>query len=281
MKVAVLGSKGMLGTDLVSACRAAKFTTRGFDLPRFDITRENVVHELLPQADWVVNCAGYTRVDDAETHKAEAYAVNAEGAHRLARICEVRRIKLMYISTDYVFDGRRKRPYTERDDTEPLNVYGASKLAGEKAVQEQGGHFLVVRTESLFGRRGPNFVRTIVRRLRETDEPLRVVNDQVCSPTYTRHLAGALVRLLKLGKEGIVHVTASGQCSWFEFAQAIAARVRPEAVIEPISAADLDRPAARPVNSLLDNSLYITWTGHAMPSWEQGLDEYLAEEKWT
>lgn len=281
MKVVVIGSKGMLGTDLVAACRKARFAVRGLDLPRFDLRKEKAVHELLPQADWVVNCAAYTRVDDAEAHKADAYAVNAEGAHRLARVCAIRNIRLMHLSTDYVFDGRRKRPYTERDDPAPLNVYGASKLAGERAVRETGGRFLVVRTESLFGRNGPNFVRSIVRRLGEGDEPLRVVDDQVCSPTYTRHLAGALVRLIQYDGEGIVHVTASGQCSWFEFARAIAARVRPDAAIEPIRAADLDRPAVRPANSLLDNSLYITWTGHAMPSWERGLDEYLAEEEWT
>ena len=138
---------------------------------------------------------------------------------------------------------------------------------------------LIVRTQSLFGVRGANFVRTIAQRLRKSDEPLRVVNDQFSSPTYTRHLAGAIVRLLQLGREGIVNVVASGYCSWFEFAQAIAARVKPGAEIEPVGSAEYPRPAVRPAYSVLDTHRYREWTGSALPSWQKGLEEYLAEEK--
>ncbi|MFH0952901.1 MAG: dTDP-4-dehydrorhamnose reductase [Verrucomicrobiota bacterium] len=281
MNVVVIGCNGMLGTDLVRACRQEGFETQGFDLPTMDITNFKNVGELMPKADWVVNCAAYTRVDDAEADREQAFAVNAEGAYAVARVCAKNKLKLMHISTDYIFDGRLTRPYDERDRPNPLGVYGASKLAGEKAVRAEGGSFLVVRTQSLFGARGANFVKTIVQRLRQSDEPLRVVGDQVSSPTYTRHLAEALVLLMKLGKEGIVHVAASGSCSWFEFAQAIAARVKPDAVVEALASADLARPAPRPAYSVLDTKLYRSWTGQAMPHWQKGLEEYLAEEKFV
>ena len=205
--------------------------------------------------------------------------MNAEGAGNVARLCAARNIGLIQISTDYVFDGRKGSAYSEDDPVNPLNVYGASKLAGEERVREAGGRSLIVRTQSLFGVRGANFVRTIVQRLRKSDEPLRVVHDQCSSPTYTRHLAAAIVRLIQLRQEGIVNVVASGFCSWFEFAQAIAARVKPGAAIEPVGSDEYPRPAVRPAYSVLDTRRYREWTGSALPSWRKGLEEYLAEEK--
>jgi len=281
MKVVIIGCNGMLGTDLARVCRQEGFETQGFDLPAMDITDFDGVRTLMPDADWVVNCAAYTSVDDAESHREEAFAVNAEGARIVARVCAGRRLKLVQISTDYIFDGRTTRPYSERDSPNPLSVYGTSKLAGEKAVRAEGGHFLVVRTQALFGARGPNFVKTVVRRLRQSDDPLRVVQDQVSCPTYTRHLAEALVLLVKLDKEGVVHVAASGHCSWFDFAQAIAARVKPGAVVQPVTTLELARPAPRPAYSVLDTRLYQAWTGQALPSWQKGLEEYLVEEKFV
>jgi dTDP-4-dehydrorhamnose reductase len=279
MKVAILGCKGMLGADLVAACRGAGIETRGLDLPNFDIAKFECVRADLPAVDRVVNCAAYTRVDDAETQRDQAYAVNAEGAGNVARVCSARNIGLIQIGTDYVFNGRKGSPYSEEDPVDPLNIYGASKLAGEELVRGAGGRSLIVRTQSLFGARGANFVRTIARRLGGSDEPLRVVNDQFSSPTYTRHLAGAIVRLLQSGREGVVNVVASGHCSWFEFAQAIAARVKPGAAIEPVSSAAYPRPAIRPAYSVLDMNRYREWIGSALPPWQKGLEEYLAEEK--
>jgi dTDP-4-dehydrorhamnose reductase len=279
MKVAVIGCNGMLGTDLVSACRAAGIEPLGLDLPGFDITRFEDVRANLPAVDRVVNCAAYTRVDDAERLRDQAYAVNAEGAGNVARICSARSVGLIHISTDYVFDGRKGSAYSEDDPVNPLSVYGASKLAGEELVRGAGGRSLIVRTQSLFGVRGANFVRAIVQRLKKSDEPLRVVNDQFSSPTYSRHLAAAIVLLLQSGREGIVNVVASGHCSWFEFAQAIVARVKPGAGIIPVGAAEYARPAPRPAYSVLDTSRYREWTGSALPSWQKGMEEYLAEEK--
>jgi dTDP-4-dehydrorhamnose reductase len=281
MKVAILGCKGMLGADLMAACRNAGIETRGLDLPDCDITEFECVRANLPAVDRVVNCAAYTRVDEAETQRDQAYAVNAEGAGNVARICSAQNIGLIHISTDYVFNGRKGSPYSEEDPVSPLNIYGASKLAGEDRVRDADGHSLIIRTQSLFGARGANFVRTIVQRLGGSDEPLRVVNDQFSSPTYTRHLAEAIVRLLQSGREGIVNVVASGHCSWFEFAQAIAARVKPDAAIEPVSSDEYPRPAVRPAYSVLDVSRYREWTGSTLPSWQKGLEEYLAEEKLT
>ena len=178
-----------------------------------------------------------------------------------------------------MFDGRKGSVYSEDDPVNPLNAYGASKLAGEELVRGAGGRSLIVRTQSLFGVRGANFVRTIAQRLKRSDEPLRVVNDQFSSPTYTWHLAAAIVRLLQLDREGIVNVTATGFCSWFEFAQAIAARVKPGAEIKPVSSDEYPRPAVRPAYAVLDVNRYREWTGSGLPSWQKGLDEYLSEEK--
>jgi dTDP-4-dehydrorhamnose reductase len=280
MKVVVIGCRGMLGSDLMEAGRAAGFEMEGWDLPELDIRDFNAVREKIPACDWVVNVAAYTRVDDAEREREAAFAVNAEGALNVARVCGRRNVPLLHISTDYVFDGRKGRPYVESDPPEPLGVYGASKLAGEKAVRAEGGRFLIVRTQSLFGRRGPNFVRAVAEKIQKGAMPLRVVNDQVSSPTYTRHLAAALLRLIRLGKQGVVHVSASGSCSWFEFAKAIVARIRPQVEVVPISSRELARPAQRPAYSVLDNGLYISWTGAPLPSWQEGLDAYLTEEGW-
>lgn len=279
-KIVVIGCRGMLGSDLMDAGRAAGFDMEGFDLPELDIRDFNALREKIPACDWVVNCAAYTRVDDAEQERETAFAVNAEGVLNLARVCARRGLTLMHISTDYVFDGRKGRPYVESDSPEPLSVYGASKLAGEKAVRAEGGRFLIVRTQSLFGKRGPNFVRAVVEKIKKGAAPLRVVNDQVSSPTYTRHLADALLRLIRLNKQGVVHVSASGSCSWFEFAKAIVARLQPRMEVIPISSRELARPAQRPAYSVLDNSLYISWTGAPLPTWQQGLDAYLREEGW-
>ena len=264
----------------MQAGRAADFDMTGFDLPEMDITDFNAVRDTLPLCDWVVNCAAFTRVDDAEREKEAAFAVNATGALYVARVCARRGFRLMHISTDYVFDGRKGRPYVETDLPEPLGAYGASKLAGEKAIRSEGGRFLIVRTQSLFGKHGPNFVRAIVDKIHKGMTPLRVVQDQISAPTYTRHLANALIRLIRLDKHGVVHISASGSCSWFDFARAIVAHVRPSVEVVPVTSQELGRPAPRPAYSVLDNSLYVSWTGAPLPSWQDGLYAYLKEEGW-
>lgn len=275
MNVAVLGAKGMLGTDLMAAFGAAGITAAGFDLPDVDITRENGGLERIGRCDWVINCAAYTDVDGAERESARAFAVNRDGVKHAAEWCRVSGASLLHISTDYVFDGKSKTAYKEDSPANPLNVYGLSKLAGEQEILSAGINHLIVRTQSLFGLNGLNFVKAIVSRLEKGGEPLKVVDDQVSSPTYTVHLADAILRLLKTGKDGIVHVSASGECSWYRFACAIEGLLGSGNRILPVSSSEYVRPARRPANSVMDKKRYEAWTGHRMPSWTEGLSAYM------
>ena len=277
MRIAVIGAKGMLGQDLMAACRQSGVDAVGFDLPELDITRDNGGFDQLPACDWVVNCAAYTDVDGAESHRDLAFAVNADGAGRIGRWCAAKGIPLLHVSTDYVFDGRLGRPLAEDDPVNPVSVYGETKLAGEKAIQVAGGVHVIARTQALFGVHGKSFIRAIMTKLAQDNEPLRVVNDQTVCPTYTVHLAEGILRLMETGEHGIVHVSASGSCTWYEFACAIAARVKPGAVIKPVMATEYPRPACRPAYSVLNKSRYESWTGQPMPVWQDGLSEYLKE----
>ena len=277
MKAVILGAKGMLGRDLMSACARQGLEAVGMDLPEIDIACSEDVSTKIPECDCVVNCAAYTRVDDAESDQEIANAVNCDGAGNIARVCARRGVGLLHVSTDYVFDGTLGRPYVEDDVPNPINVYGRSKLAGEKAVQSATDKHLIIRTESLFGIHGTNFVKTIMGRLEAKTDVVRVVNDQTVAPTYTVHLANAILCLMNCDQHGIVHVCASGCCTWFEFAEAIAEGVSAKGAIAPISSSELAMAARRPAYSVLDMSRYSEWTGRTMPMWRVGLEEYLAE----
>ncbi len=278
MKVIVLGAAGMLGHDLVPACQAAGFTTIGLDLPEVDITQPASLAEAIPGDSTVINCAAYTRVDDAEAEKELAFAINGEGAGNVAQVCKEKVCRLLHLSTDYVFNGEGEEPYRENDPTDPINVYGASKLDGEQRVAAALNNHLIIRVQSLFGRSGPNFVKAISRKLEEEQPELRVVNDQISAPTYTGHLAKGIVTLLQGPYSGKVHVSASGHCSWYEFACAIAARLRPDIEVQPVSTAEFPRPARRPAHGVMDTRRFKGWTGgQQMPTWEEGLNDYLKE----
>ncbi|MCF7838636.1 MAG: dTDP-4-dehydrorhamnose reductase [Candidatus Marinimicrobia bacterium] len=279
MKIILIGARGMLGTDLLAMSQAAGLDCLGLDLPEVDITSAASLRAAMPRAcDWVINCAAYTDVDGAESHPQQAMAINCEGPRLLARWCRQQQARLLHVSTDYVFAGDRPHPYGETHLPRPLGQYGASKWAGEQALAAEGAAHLIVRTQSLFGRHGKNFVRTIAERLRSAPtEPLRVVNDQFSAPTYTRHLAEALLRLLPLERTGVVHVAATGSCSWFEFARAIAQSLDAATPIEPVPAATYARPARRPAFSVLDTWRYQLWTGCRLPDWRAGLTAYLQE----
>ena len=279
MKVVLLGGKGMLGSDLVEACQQRSWEPIPLDLPEIDITREAGLAEALPACDAVINCAAFTRVDDAEKERELCWRINADGAGNTARACAQRSLPLIHISTDYVFNGRKGSAYTEADPVEPLNYYGASKLEGENQVRAAGGRAVVVRTQSLFGLRGRSFIRAILNQIQQGKTSLRVVADQISSPTYTPHLAAALLRLVEVRPEpGLVNVAARGSCSWWEFAGAIVARVKPGIEIQKLSTAELNFPALRPAYSVLDTSRYTALAGQPMPQWEAGLDAYLAAD---
>ncbi len=279
MRIALVGGKGMLGSDLAEACARRGVACAILDLPEVDITRAAGLADALPVCDAVVNCAGYTRVDDAERERDLCRRINAEGAGNVAAACRQRNLPLFHLSTDYVFDGTKGRPYVESDPVAPLNYYGASKLEGEEAVRAAGGQAFIVRTQSLYGLRGRNFIRAILNQLKQGTTTLRVVSDQVSSPTYTRHLADGLLDLVdRRPQPCIVHVAAMGSCSWWDFAKAIVDRVRPGVEIQKASTAELNYPALRPAYSVLDTAIFASLTGRPMPHWRDGLDAYLAEE---
>jgi len=279
MKVAVLGARGMLGTDLMAELEPSH-ETLGLDLPECDILAAGALAAALQPlaADVVINCAAYTDVDGAESNRDQAYALNAKGAGLAAEAARDAGALFVQISTDYVFDGLKDQPYTEDDATHAISAYGASKLAGEEQVIAAGGDWLIVRTQSLFGVHGKNFVEAILARAEQTGE-LDVVQDQVSSPTYTVHLAQGVRRLIELPRGQvagrIVNVANRGACSWFEFARAIVARAHPRTEVRPTTAASFGRPAPRPPHSVLDTARYEALTGRQMPTWEEALEAYL------
>jgi dTDP-4-dehydrorhamnose reductase len=258
----VVGAGGMLGRDVV---RAAGERVVGLTRTELDVTDRAAVQEALRGAT-VVNCAAYTQVDGAESDPEAAHAVNADGARNVAEAAE----RVLYVSTDYVFDGAKPEPYVESDPTGPLQEYGHSKLAGERATAEANDNHLVVRSSWLFGAGGRNFVDTMLTLGRERDE-LLVVDDQVGSPTFTGHLAEALVALAGGSERGVLHVAGTGSCSWFDFARAIFERAGVDADVRPCATDEFPRPARRPANSVLASERGAP----VLPAWQDGLDAYL------
>ena len=277
MKVLVFGARGMLGKDLVPAL-SVKHQVLARDIEDLNIADQQRVQKeietLRPQV--VVNAAAYTDVDGCEAKRELAFSVNAEGARNIAAGCAASSARMIHLSTDYVFDGTSSAPYREEDPPNPLNVYGASKLQGERQIREVLENHLIIRTEWLFGRHGKNFVDTILR-LAVQQEELRVVNDQRGAPTFTKDLSWAIEKLLEKEAKGILHITNSGSCTWYEFARQILIEKKIDHVsIVPISSAALTRPAKRPANSVLDFHRFENLLGQKMRTWEEALKEYLA-----
>jgi dTDP-4-dehydrorhamnose reductase len=271
----------MLGRALCR-CLSREHAVIAATKEEFDITDEAATRRAIraAQPEAVIHAAAFTRVDDAEAQRETAFAVNARGTRHVAQGCEDAGARLIYISTDYVFDGKKGRPYVETDPPHPLGVYGASKLEGERETSRLGARSLIVRAAWLFGPGGPNFVRTIFTRAGEGGA-LRVVDDQVGGPTYTVDLAEAIARLLSVGAGGIVHSANGGHCTWFQFARAILEEADLKGVsITPISTDVLRRPAPRPTYSVLDTARYASLTGHTLRPWRDALREYLAVEGW-
>ena len=281
MKLLIVGAAGMLGRDACAAAERAGHQPLALDLPELDITDAAATLALVGehQSDAVLNCAAWTDVDGAESHREQAYAVNAEGAGNLARAAAAHEIPLLHISTDYVFDGGapqdgegHERGYVESDPTGPRSVYGQSKLAGEQRVLAASPRHAVVRTAWLYGMHGRNFVDTMLR-LADEREAVQVVDDQIGSPTWTGHLAPAVVGLLERGVSGVVHHTGAGAISWNGFAQEIFRQAERDCRVEAITSEQIARPAPRPAWSVLaserDDIL-------PMPDWREGLAGYLA-----
>ena len=279
-RIAIFGSTGQLGTDLVEVLRESPtFDVVPLTHEDADCTDSNAVRKILrsgrPQV--VINCAAFVRVDDCEDHPEKAFRVNAIGAFNIAKACAEIDALCVYISTDYVFDGTKETFYVESDPTCPINVYGASKLAGEYLVRQAAPRWLIVRVASLFGKtgargKGGNFIETILTKARN-GETLRIVNDICISPTYTRDAAAVLRRLLDNQQTGIVHAANAGSCTWYEFAKTAIALTSIAADIEAVPSSVYPTKARRPNNSALETHLAF----ERLRPWLDGLVAYLVE----
>ena len=265
----------MLGTDLQDELAARDESVVALSRAELDVTDSRLVNAAVREHEpgVIVNCAAYTKVDLAEQEEAAANAINGSAVELLAAAANEVRARLIQLSTDFVFDGNKREPYEINDPTCPLSAYGRSKLLGEIAATHAEKH-CIVRTSWLFGVHGPNFVEAIRNQIRKGTNPLRVVSDQRGRPTYTPHLARAIVRLATQETQGVVHYADTDECSWFDFASAIAAGSATEVV--PVSTDEFPRPAKRPAYSVLSTERYERLTGVIPESWRDGLRDYLS-----
>jgi len=278
MKAVVVGSKGMLAQDLVPLLAKESALVGSFDQNQVDITDKKKVFDLVGtiKPDLVINCAAYNQVDQAETDREEALRVNAFGVQQLALACEKFGSALCHFSTDYVFDGKSTLPYQPYDQPNPISVYGASKRAGEVFVQSILNRYYLIRTSSLYGKGGNNFVYTILRLAKER-EVLRVVQDQIMCPTWTVNLAQGTMQLIKSGNFGVYHLTdrTEGGISWFEFAkEVLRVKVLGNEIV-PIQSKELALPARRPAYSVLDTSLFTLCSGYEPMAWQDSLRSFI------
>jgi dTDP-4-dehydrorhamnose reductase len=273
MRVLVTGAAGMLGRDVIAA--ATGHEVIALARAELDIADPAAVTAAVRDArpDAVINCAAWTDVDGAEADEAAATAVNGDGAGNVAAAAAAAGAHLVHVSSDYVFDGRAREPYAEDAATAPEGAYGRSKLAGEHAIAAAGGSAAIVRTSWLFGRHGGNFVATMLRVGAERDA-VDVVDDQVGSPTWTGHLAPALVAIAEARAGGVLHVTGGGSCSWFDLARETFRAAAVDCEVRPQSTAALGRPAPRPAYSVLASTRA---DAPALPDWRDGLAGYLSE----
>jgi dTDP-4-dehydrorhamnose reductase len=274
MRLLVTGAAGMLGSDVTAAAARAGHDVTPLSRRQLDVADAAAVRAAVKAArpDAVVNCAAWTDVDGAEANEGDATIVNGEGARHVAQAAAAAGAFVVHVSTDYVFDGTAREPYLESAPTAPASAYGRSKLAGEIAVADAApGAHAIVRSSWLFGRHGGNFVATVLRLARERDK-LTVVDDQVGCPTFTGHLATALVAIAERRLPGIRHVAGAGECSWHDLAAAAFAATGADVELSRGRTADLDRPAPRPAYSVLRSEHRDT---PVLPPWQDGLHAYL------
>ena len=280
MKWLITGAGGMVGSDLRNALAMRGEDFLALTKSDLDITDSRAVNDAVVNArpSIIVNCAGYTRVDAAESNERLANAINGSSVEILAQAANSVDALLLHISTDFVFDGRKSSAYEINDPTAPLSAYGRSKLLGEHAATHAKKH-VIVRTSWLFGVNGPNFVEAIRNQILKGSALLRVVDDQRGRPTYTPHLADALIRIANQDARGVIHYADEPECTWHAFASAIVEELGAEVVVKPVSTDEFPRPAARPANSVLSTERYERMTGVKPESWREGLREYLNAER--
>ena len=275
-KIIVTGANGQLGKELQEVVRAGALPYEFifFSREEFSIQDPEEVARVFSEVrpDYCINCAAYTAVDKAETEKELAFAVNGEAVSLLAAACRNIGARLIHISTDYVFDGHSAIPLKESDSTGPINIYGASKLKGEQLALQENKETLIIRTSWVYSEFGNNFVKTMMRLMREK-EKINVVDDQIGSPTYAADLAGVILQIVTGGKfiPGIYHYSNEGQISWFDFALAIKESTLSTCIVSPIHTAQYPTPAQRPHYSLLDKDLIRKTYGISIPGWRESL----------
>jgi dTDP-4-dehydrorhamnose reductase len=280
MKVIVTGAKGQLGTDLVHLLADKRYEVYGYGREELDITNYDQVKRVISEVspDVVIHVAAYTKVDLAESEPDQAFLINAYGTRNIAVASEAEGAKLVYISTDYVFDGTATTPYNEFAPTNPLSVYGKSKLAGEQFVRDLHSKFFIVRTSWVYGKHGNNFVKTMLKLAQERDE-LSVVYDQIGCPTYTVDLSNCILKLIQTEKYGIYHVSNSGHCSWYEFAKAIFEEVGIEVKVHPCTTKDFPRLAPRPAYSVFEHMALRLNGFNEMRNWREALKKFIVQIK--
>jgi dTDP-4-dehydrorhamnose reductase len=280
MKILISGCDGQLGSDCEQVLRT-NHDVVGVDLKDMDITDLAVVKEVTGHVrpDVVVNCAAYTNVDACETDRSLAWKVNVQGPGNLAAMVDKYGGRLMHVSTDYVFDGRKDpfKPYLEDDEPNPLSYYGRTKLEGEMAVRQATDHYLILRTAWLYGVRGRNFLKTMLRlALNHPEEPIKVVNDQFGSPTWSHTLALQIAKLVQVNGQGIYHATSEGHCTWYELAKHFFETVGVPHVLVPCATEDYPTPAPRPRNSVLENRRLKDKGINLMPNWRTDLNQFIS-----
>ena len=283
MRILLTGAGGQLAHDL-KACLAGE-TLFALARAELDITDAAAVRAALARhrPDCLINTAAYNRVDDAEAEPAAAFAVNTAGVEHLARAAATAGAVLVHFSTDYVFDGAQRAPYVETDAPNPLSVYARSKRAGEEAVQRRCEKYFLIRTCGLYGvagsrNKGGNFVERMLR-FAQQGKPLRVVNDQVLTPTSTRDLAEKLLPLLRTRRYGLYHMTNAGECSWYDFAREIFRVAGVAADVQPVSTAAFAARARRPPYSVLDNAAYRAAGFPDFRPWPEALADYIRQRR--
>ncbi|MEG0988130.1 MAG: dTDP-4-dehydrorhamnose reductase [Clostridium sp.] len=279
MRVLVTGAKGQLGTDVVNELNKRGIEAIGVDVQEMDITDASACRRVISEEkpDAVIHCAAYTAVDAAEDNVELCHRINAEGTRNIAEVCRNLDIKMMYISTDYVFNGTGETPWQPDDRREPLNVYGQAKYEGELAIEELLQKYFIVRIAWVFGVNGKNFVKTMLR-LGKENRAVSVVDDQIGSPTYTYDLARLLVDMIQSEQYGRYHATNEGLCSWYEFAVEIFKQAgMSEVKVTPVDSSKFPSKAKRPSNSRISKDKLEENGFERLPAWQDALSRYLKE----
>jgi len=279
MKLMILGGKGQLGRDCTKVLNETH-DVMSVDLDELDITDVSEVEAVAEnfRADVIINCAAFTRVDDCETEQDLACKVNIEGPGNLAVAAQNQGAQLIHISTDYVFDGSKRVPdaYTEKDDPNPISYYGVTKLAAEKAIRRITDNHIILRTAWLYGIRGQNFLKTMLRlAMNDPKREIKVVSDQFGSPTWSYRLAQQIAKLIKSGGQGTYHATSEGYCTWYELATDFLDKMDVPHSFVPCTTEEYPTPATRPMNSILENQCLKESGLNLMEDWKTDLAEFV------